>query len=131
MDEVFQFLQDNPTFYLATVEGNTPKVRPFGFVMKYEDKLHFCTGNSKNVYKQLQANPQMEISTTSKEGEWLRLKGTAVFNTSRQSKQAALDAAPFLSSLYSVDDSIFEVFYIKDAEAVFYNMKGGARSIKF
>ncbi len=131
MNEVLKFLTDNPTFYLATVDGNIPKVRPFGFVMNYEDKLHFCTSNQKDVYKQLKANPQFEVSTTSKDGEWLRLKGKAVFNTNKQSKQAAFNSAPFLSNMYSVDDSIFEVFYIENAEAIFHNMKGSSRTIKF
>jgi uncharacterized pyridoxamine 5'-phosphate oxidase family protein len=131
MNEVLTFLQDNPTFYLATVDGNIPKVRPFGFVMNYENKLHFCTSNQKDVYKQLKVNPQFEVSTTSKTGEWLRLKGKAVFNTNKQSKQAVLDSAPFLSNMYSVDDSIFEVFYIENAEATFYNMKGASKTIKF
>lgn len=131
MNEVLKFLQDNPTFYLATVDGNIPKVRPFGFVMNYEDKLHFCTSNPKDVYKQLKVNPHFEVSTTSKTGEWLRLKGKAVFNTNKQSRQAALDAAPFLNNMFSVDDSIFELFYIENAEAIFYNMKGVFKTVKF
>lgn len=131
MNEVLKFLTDNPTFYFSTVDGNIPKVRPFGFVMKYEGKLHFCTSNQKNVYKQLKANPQFEVSTTSKEGEWLRLSGKAVFNTTKQSKQAALDSAPFLKNMYSADDPTFEVFYIENAEAIFHNMKGVSKTIKF
>lgn len=131
MNEVLKFLTDNPIFYLATVDGTIPKVRPFGFVMNYEDKLHFCTSNQKDVYKQLKANPQFELSITSQTHEWLRLKGKAVFNTNKQSKQAALDSAPFLNTIYSVDDSIFELFYIEDAEAIFYNMKGISKTIKF
>lgn len=131
MTEVLKFLTENPTFYLATVDGDIPKVRPFGFVMNYQDKLYFCTSNQKNVFKQLKANPHFEVSTTSKTGEWLRLKGKAVFNTNKETKQAALDAAPFLSRMYSIDDSIFELFYIESAEAAFYNMKGEAKTIKF
>jgi uncharacterized pyridoxamine 5'-phosphate oxidase family protein len=131
MNEVLKFLKDNPVFYLATVDGNLPKVRPFGFVMNYQDKLYFCTSNQKDVYKQLKANPNIELSTTSPTREWLRLKGKAVFNTNKQSKQAALDAAPALSNMYSVDDSIFELFYIENAEATFQNMKGESRTVKF
>jgi len=131
MNEVLKFLAANPTFYLATVDGDIPKVRPFGFVMNYQGKLHFATSNQKDVYKQLKVNPHFEVSTTSQTGEWLRLKGKAVFNTNKESKQAALDAAPFLSNMYSVDDSIFEVFYIEDAEATFQDMKGGSKTIKF
>ncbi len=131
MDEVLQFLTDNPVFYLATVDGNIPKVRPFGFVMKYEGRLYLCTNNRKDVYKQLQANPNLELSATSQSGEWLRLKGKAVFNTTRQSKQAALEIMPALKRMYSAEDSIFETFYIAEAEATFADMKGGSRTVKF
>jgi len=130
MDEVLKFLKDNQIFYLATVDGNVPKVRPFGFVMSYESKLYFCTSNQKDVFKQLQANPHVEVSTTSKTGEWLRLKGEVVFNTNKQSKQAALTAAPMLSKMYTVDDAIFELFYLENAEATFRDMKGKNQTIK-
>lgn len=131
MKEVLQFLNENPTFYLATVEGTIPKVRPFGFAMDYQGKLYFCTSNKKKVYQQLTQNPYFEISTTSKEHEWLRLKGRAVFHSTKETKQAALAAAPFLSNLYSVDDPSFELFYIEEAEAVFYNRQGVAKTIRF
>ncbi|MBP1763364.1 MAG: pyridoxamine 5-phosphate oxidase-related FMN-binding protein [Firmicutes bacterium] len=131
MNEVLTFLKSNVPFYIATVEGNVPKVRPFGFVMDYEGKLYFCTSNQKPVYKQLKANPRFEVSAATKTGEWLRLKGEAVFDTNSKTKQAALDAAPFLSTMYSVDDSIFEVFYIKNAEAAFCNMKGESKTVTF
>jgi uncharacterized pyridoxamine 5'-phosphate oxidase family protein len=129
MNEVLTFLLDNKTFYIATVEGNIPKVRPFGFVMEFEGKLYFGTSNQKPVYKQLKANPNFEISTTSKTGDWLRLKGKAVFNSNQKTKQAALDVMPALSKMYSVDDSIFELFYIEDGEATFNDMKGSSRTI--
>lgn len=131
MDEILKFLNDSPpTFYIATVDGDIPKVRPFGFAMIFEGKLCFCTNNQKNVYKQLKANPNFEVCTDLKKGEWLRLKGKAVFNTSKQSKQAALDVMPMLGKMYSVDDSIFEIFYIENAEAMFYDIKGASRIIK-
>jgi uncharacterized pyridoxamine 5'-phosphate oxidase family protein len=130
MNEVLKFLTDNPIFYIATVDGNIPKVRPFGFIMDFEGKLYFGTSNQKNVYKQLKANPHFEVSTTSSTREWLRLKGTAVFNTNKRTKQAALDTMPMLSKMYSVDDSIFELFYIENAEATFNDMTGASRTIK-
>lgn len=122
MDEILNFLTENPIFYIATVDGNLPKVRPFGFVMKLEGKLYFGTSNQKQVYKQLTVNPHFEISTTSKTGEWLRLKGKAVFHTNGMTKEAAFKAMPSLSKIYSADDSIFEVFYIEDGEANFYEI---------
>ncbi|TZE80270.1 pyridoxamine 5'-phosphate oxidase family protein [Calorimonas adulescens] len=130
MDEVLQFLKDNSPFYLATIDGDTPKVRPFGFVMKYEGKLCFCTNNQKDVYRQLKANPKFEISATAKTGEWLRLKGKAVFITSRESKKAALDTMPSLRSLYSEDDPIYEIFCADEAEATFYSMSGPSKNVR-
>ena len=75
MNEVLAFLLENRIVYLATVDGNIPKVRPVGFVMEFEGKLYFSTSNQKNVYKQLKANPNFEVSIISKTGDWLRLKG--------------------------------------------------------
>lgn len=130
MNEVVKFLSDNHIFYLATVDGNLPKVRPFGFAMEYEGKIYFGTNNQKNVYKQLKANPHFEVSTTAQTGEWLRLAGKAVFNTTQETKAAALEAMPMLKKMYSVDDPVFEVFYIEDGEATFSDMKGTSRTVK-
>ncbi|SFM20295.1 pyridoxamine 5'-phosphate oxidase family protein [Pelosinus propionicus] len=129
MNEVLTFLLDNKIFYIATVEGDIPKVRPFGFAMELEGKLYFCTNNQKKVYQQLKANPNFEVSTTSQTGEWLRLKGKAVFHSHSKTKQAALDAMPALSKMYSVDDSIFELFYAEEGEATFHDRKGASRAI--
>lgn len=131
MDEVLKFLRDSKVFYVATVDGNLPRVRPFGLVMIYDGKLCFCTNNQKDVYKQMQANPNIEISATSPDGmEWIRLRGKAVFNTTRESKKAALEVSPSLRDIYSEDDDIFETFYIDQAEATFADMKGNSRTVK-
>ena len=119
MNEVLDFLTSNSTFYLATIDGDQPRVRPFGAVMKYEDKLYFGTNNTKPVSKQLLANPKIEISTTSPKGEWIRLTGNAVIDSRREAKAAMLEAVPTLKNMYSSDDDIFEVFYLTDAVAVF------------
>lgn len=130
MNEVLKFLTDNPTFYIATVDGNKPRVRPFGFVMEYEGKLWFCTNNQKNVYKQLKANPYFEVSTASPDGKWIRLRGKAVFNSTPAAKAKALEVMPSLANMYSVDDSIFEVFYVDEGEATFCSMTGESKTIK-
>jgi uncharacterized pyridoxamine 5'-phosphate oxidase family protein len=119
MNEVLDFLTSNSTFYLATIDEDQPRVRPFGAVMKYEDKLYFGTNNTKPVSKQLLANPKVEISTTSPKGEWIRLTGNAVIDSRREAKAAMLEAVPMLKNMYSSDDDIFEVFYLTDAVAVF------------
>ncbi len=131
MQEVLGFLKDNAVFYFATVDGNIPRVRPFGFVTEFEGKLYFGTSNGKDVYRQLKKNPRFEVSTAAKSGEWLRLSGTAVFNTNRQTKQAAFDALPRLKDLYNLEDNIFEVFYIENAVAIFNTPQGQSRTVKF
>ena len=130
MDEILKFLKENATFYLATVEGSVPKVRPFGFVMEYQGKLCFCTNNQKDVYEQLKANPKFEISTTAKTGEWIRLSGKATFITTEDSKRAVLEEMPSLGRMYSIDDPTFEVFCADEAEATFHNFKDEPRTIK-
>ncbi len=130
MDEILQFLKENSTFYLATVEGSNPKLRPFGFIMEYNGKLCFCTNNQKDVYEQLKANPKFEISTTAKSGEWIRLSGKATFITTEDAKRAVLKEMPSLERLYSIDDPNFEVFCADEAEATFHNIKGEPRTIK-
>lgn len=119
MSKALDFLKKAGVFYLATVEGDEPRVRPFGFITEYEGKLTFVTGNQKKVFAQLKANPRVQISATAESGEWIRLTGKAVFNSTREAKTAILEEAPVLKKIYSVDDGIFEVFYITDGEAVF------------
>ena len=131
MHEVLAFLKECGTFYLATIDGDQPRVRPFGLAMEFDGRLCFCTNNQKEVYKQMQANPNIEISATSKTGQWLRLRGKAVFNTTRASRQAALDTVPSLKSMYSVDDAIFEIFYIDNAIADICSFGGPKKTYSF
>jgi uncharacterized pyridoxamine 5'-phosphate oxidase family protein len=120
MNEVLEFLTTNPTFYVATIdEDNQARVRPFGAVMKFEDKLYFATNNTKSVFKQLVANPKIEISTTSKNGEWIRLSGNAIVDSRTEAKAAMLEAVPMLKKMYNLEDDVFAVFYLTDAVAVF------------
>lgn len=129
MNEVLEFLLNNPTFYIATMDGDQPRVRPFGAVMKFEDKLYFTTNNTKPVFKQLTANPKVEISTTSSKGEWIRLTGKAVVDSRREVKEAMLEAAPMLKNMYSLDDDIFELFYLTDAIATFSSFTSAPKTI--
>ena len=129
MNEVLEFLLNNPTFYIATMDGDQPRVRPFGAVMKFEDKLYFTTNNTKPVFKQLAANPKVEISTTSPKGEWIRLTGKAVVDSRREVKEAMLEAVPMLKNMYSLDDDIFELFYLKDAVATFSSFTSAPKTI--
>lgn len=130
MDEILKFITEAKTFYIATVDGDKPKVRPFGFIMKHEGKLYFGTNNQKDVYKQLIANPHFEISTMSANGDWIRLQGKAVFDASISAKAKAFEVMPMLANMYtSPDNPIFEVFYIAEGEATMYSFSDEPRTI--
>jgi len=129
MNEVLTFLQDCGTFFVSTVEGNLPKVRPFGFVMEHNGKLCFATSNQKPIYAQLKANPNTEICATTKDARWMRLSGKAVFCTTKEAKAKALELLPMLKHMYSVDDEIFEIFYLDNASANFCSMSGETKTV--
>ena len=103
MERVVQFLKEAETYYLATVEGDQPRVRPFGTAHIFEGKLYIQTGKVKDVSKQIHANPKVEICTF-KNGEWLRVAGELVEDDRREARQSMLDAYPFLQNMYSADD---------------------------
>lgn len=118
MKEVLALLQECRFYFFATVEGDQPRVRPFGAQCEFEDKLYLTTSNQKPVYAQMKANPKIEIAGMLGDGRWLRLTAEAVFDERREAKQAMLDANPELGGLYAVDDGKFEVFYLQNATAV-------------
>ena len=118
MKEVLEFLKQCGVYYLATVEGDQPRVRPFGAQCEFEGKLYLTTSNTKSVYAQMKANKKIEISGMSPDGRWIRLTAEAVFDGRREARQAMLDANPSLSPMYSLDDGKFEVFYLQNATAV-------------
>lgn len=128
MNEILKFIKEAGIFYMATIDGDKPKVRPFAFAMEYQNKIYFCTSNQKNVYNQLKSNPQFEACTMSKDGRWIRLQGKAVFDCSMDAKIKAFEVMPGLAKIYN--SSEFEVFYVDEAEATFYSMKGESRTIK-
>ena len=118
MREVYEFLKQCGIYYLATVDGDQARVRPFGTVMLYEGKLYIQTGRKKNVSKQIGKNGKVEICTF--DGKcWLRLTGTLVDDNRRVAKAAMLDQYPSLKKMYSPDDANTQVLYFKDATAVF------------
>ena len=129
MKEVYDFLKQAGTYYLATVEGNQPRVRPFGTVDIFEDKLYIQTGKKKDVAKQLKANPKAEICAF-KDGVWLRVSGTLVEDDRREAKKHMLDNYPSLRAMYDEDDDNTLVLYFKDATAVFSSFTTPSRTIK-
>lgn len=129
MNEVLNFLNECGVFFVSTVDGNQPKVRPFSFVMNYNGKICFGTSNKKPVYSQLTANPNVEICATTKDFRWIRLSGKAVFCTTKDTKSKALDTMPMLKHMYSADDDIFEIFYLENAVATFCSMNGDNKTV--
>lgn len=116
MKEVYDFLKKCGVFYIATVDGDQPRVRPFGALNIFEDKLYIQTGKVKNVAKQMEANPKVEISAFT-EGKWIRLTGEVVEDSRREAKVSMLDANPELKGMYSADDDNTEVLYFKNVKA--------------
>ena len=118
MQRVEQFLKDAQTYYLATMEGDQPRVRPFGTILLYEGKLYIQTGKVKEVSKQIHANPKVELCAF-KDGTWLRVAGELAEDDRVEARQAMLDAYPELQSMYAADDGNTEVFFFKNGKATF------------
>ncbi len=130
MQEVYDFLKKSGVFYLATVDGDKPRVRPFGAINIFEDKLYLQTGKVKNVSKQIQINPNVEICAFS-EGKWIRIEGTLVRDERYEAKVAMLDANPELKGMYRADDDNTEVLYFSQAKATFSSFTEPPRTIEF
>ena len=130
MESVCAYLKKCGVYYLATVEGDQPRVRPFGVAEIFEGKLYFLTAKRKEVSKQMLANPKIEISATSGR-EWIRIEALAVEDDRLEARQHILDAVPSLKSMYQADDGNCQVFYLKDATATFYTFGSEPRTVKF
>ena len=130
MEEVYRFLKEAETYYLATVDGDKPRVRPFGTADIFEGKLYIQTGKSKDVSKQIQANPRVEICAF-KDGKWLRVAGTLVRDDRIEAKAHMLDAHPSLKTMYSAEDDNTEVLYFKDATATFSSFTEPPKTVQF
>ena len=130
MDKVLKFLKDAETYYLATVEDDQPKVRPFGTAHVFEGKLYIQTGKVKDVSKQLHQNSKAEICAF-KNGEWLRVSGKLIEDDRNEARQSMLDAYPSLQKMYKADDGNTEVFYFENATAIFSSFTHEPQIIKF
>ncbi len=116
MNEVVKYLQECGTFYLATVEGDQPHVRPFGAVCEFEGKLYITTNNQKDVYHQMKANNKVEISGM-RSDTWIRLKGVVKEDTRREARVAMLEANESIQSMYHADDNLMTVFAFESGTA--------------
>ena len=130
MQEVLDFLKDCGVFYLATVEGDQPRVRPFGALAVFEGKLYTQTGKIKSVSKQLAANPKAEICAF-KGGKWIRIETTLVDDPRLEAQEAMLEQNPGLARMYKAGDGNTQVLYFQDSTATISSFTEEPKVIKF
>ena len=130
MNEVLDFLRACWVYYLATVEGDQPRVRPFGTVNIFEGKLYIQTWKSKQVSKQIETNPKVELSATL-DGKWIRLSWELVRDDRVEAKKDMLDHYPELRGMYNEQDENTEVLYFTDATATLYSFTEAPRVFHF
>ena len=130
MEKVLEFLKCAGVYYLATADGDQPRVRPFGTINLFDGKLYIQTGKVKDVSKQLHLNPKAEICAF-KDGTWLRVAAELIPDDRREARASMLDAYPQLRGMYSEDDGNTEVFYMKDATATISSFTKAPEVIRF
>ncbi|MCQ2379169.1 MAG: pyridoxamine 5'-phosphate oxidase family protein [Victivallaceae bacterium] len=129
-EKVCRFLKDAGHYYIATVENDQPRVRPFGTIHIFDGKLYIQTGKKKNVSRQLAANGKVELCAL-KDGKWIRVSGTLVNDDRREAKASMLEAYPSLKKLYSPDDDNTQVLYFQNGSATIYSFDGEPVTLKF
>lgn len=116
MEKVYEFLKAANVYYLATVEGDQPRVRPFGTIDIFEGKLFIQTGKSKKVAQQMIANPKVEISAMTPDSKWIRIQAEAVLDENVAAQEHMLESYPHLRAMYTPGDGNTAVFYLKNAK---------------
>ena len=130
MQRVCEFLKKAEVYYLATVEGDQPRVRPFGTVNEFEGKLYIQTGKVKPTSRQLAANPKAEICAF-KDGAWIRIACELVEDDRFEARKSMLDAYPNLRRMYDENDGNTQVFYMKNATAIISSFMNAPIVIEF
>jgi len=130
MKEVQEFLKDCGVYYLATMDGDQPRVRPFGTAEIFEDHLYIQTGKSKNVSKQISQNPNVELCAF-KDGKWIRVTGKLIRDDRIEAKKDMLDKNPNLRGMYNENDDNTEVLYFENGEATISSFTEPPKTIKF
>lgn len=130
MKEIYEYLKNAGVFYVATNEDGQPRVRPFGAVSIYDDKLYIITGNQKNVYQQMKKNPKIEISGMVG-GTWIRLDCDVVEDDRREAKVQMLEENESLKGMYNPDDGVMAVFYLANATAAICSFTDAPKVITF
>ncbi|SDA58704.1 Uncharacterized protein, pyridoxamine 5'-phosphate oxidase (PNPOx-like) family [Butyrivibrio sp. INlla18] len=130
MNKIVEAMKATGVFYLATIDGEHSRVRPISAVEDINGEVYFCTGNTKDMYKQIMAHPQVEFSGMNKDGSWIRVNGTLVRDDSDESRAKMLELEPTLGNMYHVGDGVFEVLYLKDAKCTKYSFTAAPEEIK-
>lgn len=130
MEKVYEFLKKAGTYYLATVEGDQPRVRPFGTMHCFDGKLYIQTGKVKPVSKQIAANPKVELCAFM-DGTWLRVTAELCEDNRVEAKKSMLDAYPSLRAMYDENDANTQVFYLKNATATFSSFTAAPETVCF
>ena len=127
---VYDYLKAHSPFFITTVDGDQPRVRPFGALHIFEGKMYIITGHVKRIAKQLAANPKVEVCAVNGT-EWVRVAATLVEDERVEAKKSMLDANPNLRSSYNENDDNIAVYYFTDATATFSSFAGDGDVVKF
>lgn len=130
MNKIVELLKEVGVFYIATIEGNEPRVRPFSSVTEYEGHAYLCTNNTKDIYKELMVNPHVEISAMDKKGGWIRLRATLVRDDRDEVREAMLNDPTGPSGLYKVGDGLFEVLRMEEVSCYRHSFYGKPEKIE-
>jgi len=130
IEKVYEFLNEAGTYYLATTDGDQPRVRPFGTALLYDGRLYIQTGKVKDVSRQIAANPKVEVCAFLN-GKWIRLAGELVNDDSRDVKVAMLEKMPTLKAMYDPDDGNTQVLYFRNATATISSFTEAPEVITF
>ena len=130
MQRVYDFLKKAETYYLATIDGDQPRVRPFGTIHAFEGRLYIQTGKAKPVSRQIAANPKVELCAF-RDGTWLRVACELVEDDRAEARKAMLDAYPDLRAMYDENDGNTQVFYMQNAAATISSFTSAPVVIRF
>ena len=130
MEEVWKFLKECGVYYLSTIDGDKPRVRPFGTIEIFENHLYIQTGKKKDVYKQIEKNNNVEICAF-KDGQWIRVEGKLIPDDRREAKKDMLDKNPDLRGMYNEDDDNTIVLYFTSGKATIYSFVTSPKAIDF
>ena len=120
MKRVYDFLKEAKVYYLATIDGDQARVRPFGTINLFDEKLYIMTKNRKKVSDQMKSNPKVEISAM-RGDDWIRITCEAHLETCHEAVVSMVNAHPHLAQFYRADDPDTEVFYLSSATAIIYS----------